>query len=245
MMMPEVMKMKARQWAMVQPTDGYGQSAVKWSCPVLKAAWPDVELAAEQSPALGRTDAGSTVQALSGSKPEGNFDITFGPDVTNLVGQRNTRGLVEGRSVVSVLTGEPKYPDPLGDETPTGWMVAGYPVGQVQIPVCRTSGAADRARFREAPKMRSVVGRTTIKSIEAIIKRSGGLETAQLEAGFRGAALDSPAAYRASDRQGTLGSFVSRLAVKDGGGLMTGWRYCDGFNVQPDDAEMRRLRPAA
>ena len=73
-----------------------------------------VEFVAEQFPALGKIDAGATVQALEAAKPEGIFNATFAGDLTNFVRQGNTRGLFEGREVVSMLTGEPEYLDPLG-----------------------------------------------------------------------------------------------------------------------------------
>ena len=92
-----------------------------------KKAKPDVEFVAEQFPALGRIDAGATVQALEASKPDAIFNVTFGGDLTNFVRQGNTRGLFKGRTVVSMLTGEPEYLDPLGAEAPVGWIVTGYP----------------------------------------------------------------------------------------------------------------------
>jgi len=44
--------------------------------------------------------------------------VLFGPDLTAFVREGNTRGLFERRTVVSLLTGEPEYMIPLGDETP-------------------------------------------------------------------------------------------------------------------------------
>jgi hypothetical protein len=64
---------------------------------------------------------------LAAAKPEAIFNVTFGPDLDQVRAQGNTRGLFEGRAVVSLLTGEPEYLDPLKDETPEGWIVTGYP----------------------------------------------------------------------------------------------------------------------
>ena len=248
MLMPEVLKLPAKRWATVAPNYEYGQSAVKWFRQVLKAARPEVEFVAEQWPALGKIDAGATVQALSDARPEGIFNVTFGPDLTNLVRQGNTRGLFDGRDVVSVLTGEPEYLIPLGDETPEGWLVTGYPVGQIDTPAARTFEAAYQARFKESPRMGSVVGYALIQSIAAGIAKAGGMATAQLAAGFRGAAFDTPfgpASFRAIDQQGTFGGFIGRTAVRNGAGTMVGWRYVDGAAAQPPDAEVRKLRPGA
>ena len=43
----------------------------------------------------------------------------------------NARGLFEGKLVASMLSGEPEYLLPLGEETPEGWIVTGYPWEQI------------------------------------------------------------------------------------------------------------------
>jgi branched-chain amino acid transport system substrate-binding protein len=101
-----------------------------------------VQFVAEQFPALGRIDAGATVQALAGANPEAIFNVTFGADLTNFVRQGSTRGLFERRRVVSLLTGEPEYLDPLGDEAPENWIVTGYPWAELNNPA--------HTRFRDA-----------------------------------------------------------------------------------------------
>ncbi len=248
MMMPEVIKLPAKRWATVAPIYEYGQSAVKWFKQLLTAARPEVQFVGEQWPALGKIDAGATVQALADAKPEAIFNVTFGPDLTNFVRQGNTRGLFDGRDAVSVLTGEPEYLIPLGDETPEGWLVTGYPVGQIDTPAAKAFESAYQARFKETPRMGSVVGYALITSIVAGITKAGGLDTPKLEAGFKDAAFDTPfgsATYRAIDQQSTFGTFVGRTAVKGGAGAMVGWHYVDGASAQPSDAEVRKLRPGA
>jgi branched-chain amino acid transport system substrate-binding protein len=248
MMMPEVIKLPAKRWATVAPNYEYGQSAVKWFKQLLKAARPDVQFVGEQWPALGKIDAGATVQALADAKPEAILNVTFGPDLTNFVRQGNTRGLFDGRDVVSVLTGEPEYLIPLGDETPEGWLVTGYPVGQIDTPAAKAFESAYQARFKETPRMGSVVGYALIASIVAGIARAGGMDTPTLETGFKGAVFDTPfgsATYRAIDQQSTFGTFVGRTAVKGGAGTMVGWHYVDGASAQPSDDDVRKMRPGA
>ena len=243
MMLPEATKLKAKRWVTVAPNYEYGQSAVKWFKALLKAQRPDVEFVADQLPALGKIDAGATVQALADAKPDGIFNVLFGPDLTSFVRQGNTRGLFEGQDVVSVLTGEPEYLLPLGDETPEGWLVTGYPVGQV--PAAHAFEAAYQDRFKQAPRMGSVVGYALIQSIAAGIAKAGSTETEKLVAGFAGASFETPfgtAAYRAVDHQSTFGAFVGRTALRGGEGTMTDWHYVDGQDAQPSDAEVRKLR---
>ena len=246
MLAEEAAKLPAKRWVTVAPNYEYGTSAVKWFKTLLTARRPDVEFVAEQWPALGKIEAGATVSALGEARPEAIYNVTFGPDLTNFVRQGNTRGLFEGRAVVSLLTGEPEYLDPLGDETPAGWLVTGYPQDQVQTDANRAFLNAYRARFGALPGMGSVVGYALIKSLVGGIARAGAVDTEKLIEGFRGAPFDTPfgpAVYRAIDHQGTLGTYVGRTALRSGKGIMTDWRYADGAAYLPPDSEVRKMRP--
>ena len=246
MLLEDTAKLPAKRWATVAPNYEYGQSAVKWFKKLLSEKQPGVQFVGEQWPALGHIDAGPTVEALLELKPDGIFNVTFGPDLTNFVRQGNTRGLFDGRSVVSVLTGEPEYLDPLGDEAPEGWIVTGYPRDQLTDPANKAFIDAYRARFKEEPRMGSVVGYSLIKSIAAGLAKSGGTGTDQLVAGFSGVSFDTPfgpAMYRAIDHQSTLGTYVGKLGTVKDKPAMVDWHYVDGASVMPSDAEVRKLRP--
>ncbi len=245
MLVEDAAKLPAKRWVTVAPNYEYGTSAVKWFKQLLLARRPDVTFVADQLPPLGRIDAAATVQALADAKPEAIFNVTFGGDLTNFVRAGNTRGLFEGRAVVSMLTGEPEYLDPLGEETPEGWIVTGYPA-DVKTPAALAFSQAYRQRFKTVPKMGSVVGYALVHAIAAGITRAGTVETEKLVDGFGGAAFDTPigpATWRALDHQSTMGGFVGRLAVRDGRGVMVDWRYVDGGAVLPSDDEVRKLRP--
>jgi branched-chain amino acid transport system substrate-binding protein len=245
MLVEEAARLPAKRWVTVAPNYEYGTSAVKWFKALLLAKRPDVQFVAEQWPALGKIDAGATVAALAQARPDAILNITFGPDLTNFVRQGNTRGLFDERAVVSMLSGEPEYLEPLGQETPQGWIVTGYPQDQVDTPANRTFIAAYKARFSKLPGMGSVVGYTLLRSIAAGIARAGALDTDKLIAGFSGVRFDTPfgpATYRTLDHQGTLGTFVGKTALKDGHGVMVDWRYDDGAAYLPSDAEVKKLR---
>lgn len=245
MLVDDAVKLNAKRWVTVSPNYEYGQSLVKWFKRLMQARQPGIEFVAEQWPALGRIDAGATAAALAQARPDAIFNGTFGPDLTNFVRQGNTRGLFEKRGVVSVLTGEPEYLEPLGDETPEGWIVTGWPVESVADPTSRGFIDAYTKRFGEAPKMGSVVGHATITAIAAGIAKSGSVDTEAMADGFKGAGFPTPfgpAMWRAQDNQGTLGTYVGRTTVKNGRGMMTAWRYVDGANAMPSDAEVREMR---
>ena len=57
----------------------------------------------------------------------------------------NTRGLLQGSQVVSLLTGEPEYLDPLKDEAPVGWIVTGYPWYEIKTPEHTSSSSTPTA----------------------------------------------------------------------------------------------------
>ena len=249
MLAEEAAKLPSRRWVTVAPNYEYGQSAVRWFKELLTRAKPDVQFVAEQFPALGRIDAGATVQALAASNPEAIFNVTFGADLTNFVRQGNTRGLFERRRVVSMLTGEPEYLDPLGDEAPENWIVTGYPWADINTAGHTAFRDAYRARFNEPPKLGSVVGFDTVMAITAMLRRTeANTETDRMIEAMRG--LRFPTAFgteevefRAIDHQSTLGAFVGRTALRNGRGAMVDWRYADGRNYLPSDEVVRTLRP--
>jgi branched-chain amino acid transport system substrate-binding protein len=247
MLVEEAAKLPAKRWALVAPNYEYGQSANKWFKELLKKAKPDVEFVAEQYPALGKIDTGATIQALEAGKPEAIFNVTFGGDLTNFVRQGTTRGLFEGRSVVSMLTGEPEYVDPLGAEAPVGWIVTGYPYGDLDTQEHVAFRDAYRAKYGELPKLGSVVGYETVHSIAAALAKAGTTDNEKLIAAMEGLKLTTvfgPIEYRALDHQSTMGAFVGKIALKDGRGVMSGWTYRDGAKYLPGDAEVKILRPA-
>ena len=102
MLVPEAAKLKKKRWAIVYPNYEYGQSAAATFKELLKKAQPDVEFVGEQAPALGRIDAGAVAQALADLKPDAIFNVLFGADLSKFVREGNTRGLFQGREVVSI-----------------------------------------------------------------------------------------------------------------------------------------------
>jgi branched-chain amino acid transport system substrate-binding protein len=247
MLVPEAAAMKKKRWAIVYPNYEYGQSAAASFKTLLKAAQPDVEFVAEQATPLGRVDAGSVVQALSDAKPDAVFNVLFGADLSKFVREGNTRGLFQGRDVVSLLTGEPEYLDPLKDETPNGWLVTGYPWYGIQTPEHKAFFLAYHAKYKDYPRLGSVVGYTAIKSLAEGMKKARSTDTEKMIAVFRGLRVSTPfgpVVYRTQDHQSTMGAFVGRTKNEGGKGTMVDYRYVDGSKVQPSDAEVKKLRPA-
>ncbi len=247
MLVPEAAKLKKKRWAVVYPNYEYGQSAAATFKQLLKAAQPDVEFVAEQAPALGRIDAGAVAQAIADARPDAIFNVTFGADLARFVREGQTRGLFKDRAVVSLLSGEPEYLDPLKDEAPEGWWVTGYPWYSIQTADHDKFLRAYQAKWKEYPRLGSVVGYSTLVSIAAAIRKAGSTDTEKVIAAFRGLQADSPfgrITWRAADNQATMGAFVGQTAINQGRGVMKNFRYVDGAAVLPPEAEVRKLRPA-
>lgn len=247
MLVEEAAKLPAKRWAIIAPNYEYGQSAAASFKALLKAKRPDVEFVAEQWPAQGKLEAGATVQAIIAARPEAIFNVTFGADLAKLVREGNQRGLFPRTPVVSLLSGEPEYLDVLKDETPRGWIVTGYPWDQIATPEHAKFFNAYYKKFGENPKMGSVVGYATFSAIFAAIQKAKSTDTEKLIAALRGlnfATPFGPALFRAQDQQSTMGAYVGKLEVRGGKGTMVDWRYADGKNFLPPDAEVTRRRPS-
>jgi branched-chain amino acid transport system substrate-binding protein len=245
MLVPEAAKLKKQRWAVVYPNYEYGQSAVATFKQLLKAAQPDVEFVAEQAPPLGRIDAGAVVQALADAKPDAIFNVTFGADFAKFVREGNTRDLFKDRSVFSMLSGEPEYLDPLRDEAPEGWWVTGYPWYSITTKEHDAFLRAYQAKYKEYPRLGSVVGYSTVLSIAAAIKKAGSTDTEQMVAAFEGLKLDTPfgpITYRKSDHQSTMGAYLGVTTVNQARPVMKNFRYIDGASVLPSDADAAKMR---
>ena len=247
MLAPEAAKLGKKRWALVYPNYEYGQSAVATFKALLKAAQPDVEFVNEQATPLGKIDAGAVTQALADAKPDAIFNVLFGADLAKFVREGSTRGLFQSTAVVSLLTGEPEYLDPLKDEAPKGWIVTGYPWYAIPTPEHKAFLDAYQKKYNDYPRLGSVVGYSTIKAIAAGIAKAGSPETDKLVQAFSGLEFDSPlgkATFRAIDHQSTMGAYVGKTDLKDGKGVMVDFSYKDGAKFQPSDAEVKKLRPA-
>ncbi len=240
-------KLPAKRWATIAPNYEYGQSAVAIFKKLLAAKRPDIEWVGEQWPPQGKIDAGAVAEAIASTNPEAILNVTFGGDLTKLVREGNTRGLFKGRSVVSFLTGEPEYLDPLKDEAPEGWIVTGYPWYGIKTSEHEAFLKAYQAKYNDYPRLGSVVGYTTVKAAAAILAKAKSTDTDKLIGAAEGAEVASPfgkIVFRPIDHQSTLGAFVGKTALQNGKGVMVDFEYRDGAKYLPSDEEVKTLRPA-
>ncbi len=247
MLVPEAAKRQRKRWAIVYPNYEYGQAATAAFKQLIREKQPDAEFVVEQATPLGRIEAGPVADAIAAAKPDAIFSSLFGPDLAKFVREGNTRGLFKGVDVFNILGGEPEYLDPLLDEAPQGWVVTGYPWQDIATPEHAKFRAAYQAKFKDYPRLGSVVGYTAVMSAAAAIRRAESLNTDRLVEAMKGLTHSSPfgdITYRALDHQSTMGAYVGKVGVRDGKGVMVDWRYANGADFLPPDAEVRKLRPA-
>ncbi len=241
-------ELDAVKWATIAPNYAYGQDAVKAFKSELLKLRPDVEFVEEQWPPVFDIDAGSAVRALEAAKPDAIYNVTFGGDLAKFVREGSLRFLFEDRSVVSLLTGEPEYLEPLGDETPSGWIVTGYPGADIDTPEHNAFVEAYRAKWDEDPKTGSIVGYNSILSIKAMLEKAGSTDTEAMLAAMEGLEVaespTGPFVYRAADHQSTMGAYVGNTELVDGAPKMVDWVYADGAEFLPSEEEAAKLRPA-
>jgi branched-chain amino acid transport system substrate-binding protein len=235
----------AKRWAIVAPNYEYGQSAAEVFKRLIKERVPGAEIVAEQYPALGKIEAGSTVSALEQAKPDGIFNVLFGPDLTQFVREGNTRGLFEKATVLSLLTGEPEWLLPLKDEVPEGWTVTGYPWDEITDPKHKAFIDAYRAKYNETPRLGSLLGYLIVYMIRDTIERAGSTDTDALIKALEDAKFDTvigPITMRGIDNQATMGAWVGKLVLKGASGGMKDWTYKEGTSFMPTEAEVKAVR---
>ncbi len=246
MLAEEAAKNPAKRWATIAPNYAYGKDAVKAFKKVLKARRPDVQFVAEQWPALFKINAGAEIQALADAKPQAIYNVTFGGDLAKFVREGKLRGFFKHVFVVSLLTGEPEYLDPLKDEAPAGWLVTGYPWYDIKDQPHVQFVQDYQKKYNDYPRTGSLVGYNTMMAVAAMLKTAKSTDTEKMVAAMEGLTFNSPAGpitFRKIDHQSTMGAWVGRTAVKDGKGYMIDWKYAKGSDYLPSDAEVMKLRP--
>jgi branched-chain amino acid transport system substrate-binding protein len=246
MLVPGAAQAKKKRWAVVYPNYEYGQSAVATFKAQLQGKQGEVEFVSDQATPLGKIDAGPVAQAIADANPDAIFVVLFGADLAKFVREGETRGLFKDRFVVGLLTGEPEYIDPLKDEAPVGWWVTGYPWYAINTPEHKKFLDAYQAKYKDYPRLGSVVGYSTIMAAVAGLKKANDLDTEKLVSAFEGLEFGTPLGktkFRPQDHQSTMGAYVGKTALKDGKGIMVDFQYIDGAGVQPSDVDVKKWRP--
>jgi branched-chain amino acid transport system substrate-binding protein len=246
MLAEQAAKLAAKRWAIVAPNYEFGHSVAESFQSLLKKRKPDVEWVAEQFSPLGKIEAGAVAQVIAAAEPEAIFNATFGADLVRFVREGNNRDLFNNKTVVSVLTGQPEFLDPLKSEAPVGWIVTGYPWDRIERPEHRAFVAAYQKAFNDYPRAGSLSGYVTLKVLAAAIRKASSTGPEDIVSALEGLVVDTPlgpVTMRAADHQSTLGMFVGKIALRDGKGTMDDFFYAEGQNYLPSAEEVKALRP--
>lgn len=247
MMVDKAVTMKCSRWAGIGPINEAVTDLMRDFKAMMGAKRKDFVWAGELMFPNQKLNPGSAIDSLTRMKPECLLNITFGPDLIGFAREGNTRGFFKKVQVASVLSGEPEYLDPLGEDTPVGWWVTGYAWEDDNRPAHKKFRDDYTARFKTYPRFGSLIGYVTIQAIAAGITRAGSTDTEKMIQGLRGAQFESPVGrvvMRAADHQSTLGSWVGQLDIKNGKGVMVNWSWVDGAKALPSEQEARARRPA-
>lgn len=247
MLAREAADSEAETWAIVAPDFEFGQDAVAAFKKLLLERNPKVTFVEEQWIGLGGLeDPTPVVQAVKQANPEGIFTALFGEDLVTFKKEGNRLGLFKNKANFGMLTGEPEYLLPLGEDAPRGWIVTGYPWYDIADEAHKKFVADYQGRWNEDPTMGALLGYTTMLSIKAGIEKAGTTKTELLVQAFRGLDVATPIGniiFRKVDHQSTMGSWVGITRWREGGGYLTGWRYVPGQTVLPSPEEADAMRP--
>ena len=245
MLATEALKIRAKRWAIIYPNYEFGQTAAAAFKKVILSSQPDAQFVEFAAP-FGKADGGALVQAVSEQKPDAIFSALFASDLVRLAREVKVRSAFRGIPVFNLLAGEPEYLDALKDDTPSGWIVTGYPWSEFMIPEHERFVAAYRAKYNDYPRVGSVAGYLAFYALATAMKKAGSTNVDEVIKAMEGLEVSSPFGpilFRGIDHASTMGTFVGRLDIRDGKGVMVDWRYSDGKPFFPPDDVVTKLRP--
>ena len=153
----------------------------------MKAKQPDVEFVTEQAPPLGKVDAGAVAQAIDDAKPDAIFNVLFGGTSTKFVREGNTRGTFKDRFVGSLLARRARI-----SRSAQGRGTGRLDRHRLSLVRDRHAGEQGLPRrlseeaINDYPRLGSVVGYVTVKSMAAGIAKAGSTDTEKVVDAFSG-----------------------------------------------------------
>lgn len=234
-----------KRWAIVAPNYEYGQSGASAFKRLLKEKMPGAEIVAEQYPTLGKIDGGAVANAIEEAKPDGIFTPLFGPDLAQFARDGMARHLFDNRTILSLASGYPEYLTPLKDQIPANWITHGYPAAEIADPKHKAFVTAYQNKYGELPGGFALMGYVELFIIKDAIEKAQSTAPEDLVNAMKGARFDSivgPLQIRAIDNKVTMGTWLGRLAIRNGTGAFVDWTYKDGANYMYPEADVKAVR---
>jgi branched-chain amino acid transport system substrate-binding protein len=124
--------------------------------------------------------------------------------------------------------------------------VTGYPWYSINTPEHQAFLKAYQAKFKDYPRLGTIVGYNAIQSIAAGLRKTGDTDT-EADCRLQGPGVATPfgpITYRAQDNQSTMGAYIGKTAYDGGKGVLVNYHYADGAKFQPSAEEVKKLRAA-
>ena len=98
-----------------------------------------------------------------------------------------------------------------------GWWVTGYPWSEINTPEHKAFRDAYQKRWKDYPRLGSVVGYTAVYSVANAVRKAKSADTEKLVEALKGLQMQTPFGpieWRAIDHQSTMGAYVGQLAKR-------------------------------
>lgn len=243
MMFEQIKNSPKKRWAIVASQYETGHSLVDVFRKEIKQFRPDIEIVSEQWVPLKKIQAGSVINALKASKPEGIFLCVVPPDVQSFLREGERRSAFDGLEVVSYVLGRQDFGESY-DSLPVGWKGISYDAGHHLddlTPQHKAFVNAYHRTYNEYPDDASVRGYVAVKAVEAAIIKAGSTDREAVDKALIGLTFETPFGevnFRPLDNQGSLGVWFGEAEKDDHGKTyMKDLLYLSGepYWPRPDD----------
>ncbi len=242
-----IAQLPGKRAAIIAPNYEYGHAIVKQLQAQLPAKKPGVEWVSIQYPAMGKLQAGATIVTMEAAKPDIIVSAIFSRDHALFVREGKKRGLFENRQVISLLGGWLEELETLGAENPVGWIgCSGYPGDAFRSPASDAFVEAYRRQYNQSPLTGSLWGYMMFQGVAAGIAKAGSVETEKLVDAMKGVTWPSPVgsmSFRALDHHACFGTWVGKIDVVNGKGVLRDPVYKGGDAYLPPPEMVAKLRP--
>lgn len=235
----------AKRWAIVAPDIAYGRSAAATFKALLSEHIEDAKVVVELYPPLGNPEPQGTAEAIVRAVPDAIFSAVYGRDLVGLLAAGAQVQLFEGKTVLSLLSGEPEWLLPLGANAPKGWIVTGYPWDQIEDEKHKAFVAAYSDKYNVPPRLGSLHGYQAVYLIRTMLDNAKSTDIEAMLSSLERLEFDvvtGPTSIRALDNQATLGAWVGKIGLEDGRPRMVDWSYKDGADYMVPQNQVRAIR---
>ncbi len=246
MLVTEAARLPVNRWACIAPDYNFGHTAVQHSKSNMNEVRPDIQWVHDEWPPLFEIDANQVIKHMKDKNVEAIFNATFADDLHKLLNVDTQEKFFEGKSVVSLFSGEPEFKEAASSPVCDGWIVTGYPWQQIKTNAHMAFVKKFQSRFAETPTHSALSGYIALNAIAAAYQNSDDITPDALVKAMENLYFDSPLGtirFRAQDRQSSMGTFVGKLEYFEGANHMRDWYYADGADYWPGNSQVSLIRP--